>query len=629
MCGIVGVYRRDGAPADSGLVQRMADRIAHRGPDAEGFWNEGQVALGHRRLAIRDLTPAGAQPFHSPDNGIVVAYNGELYNEDELIRDLGRASGFVRRTRSDTELIPAAYLVWGIEAFDRLEGMFAIALWDRAKGQLVLARDGIGIKPLYIEDDGTSLRFASELKALLVDKGRRRQLSAPDLTHMLALGFPAPTRTLIDGIRQLAPGSVLVADGRETREHKFWQPRRAANLVDLETATDRFIETFSSVVSSQLVSDVPVGVMQSGGIDSSLVSMALPRGHDVPLFSVRFAESSHDESGLARRLAQASGRSLMWVDLPVDEDVERDFRAVVDAVDGQLADSSALATYALSRAIRDNVTVALSGDGGDEFFAGYPTYLATAMAAPAAPVLSRLPGLWGGMAALLHAVTKPSEARIPRSEKLYRFLAGLAHPVPHATWRHYLPSWQRSRLYGPGLSDLPDQDPLAGYAASYQSAHGDCFDRAVLADQNYYLPADMLVKVDRMSMAHGLEVRVPFLDRRIMDLAGQMSRSVLYGRGGESKRVLRRALMRLGGPEPLARSPKRGFNIPMNMLLRGPMKKMARRMLDQDADMFAPFLSPDGVRAVWRDHADGRKDGKYVIWTLLTIGAWREMEGVF
>lgn len=625
MCGIAGILRRDGGCADRGLVERMTARIAHRGPDAQGTWHEGPVALGHRRLAIRDLTPSGAQPFHGPD-GIVLVYNGELYNEAELERDLARETGFVRRTTCDTELIPAAYAAWGLRAFERFEGMFALALWDAPRGRLVLARDPIGIKPLFVAERQAAISFASELKALLVPGQARAKLSPPDLAHMLALGYPPPDRSLVEGIRQLAPGSVLVADAAGTEERRFWRPsRNGGGHRDLEAATEAFLGTFPQVVSDQLISDVPIGVLQSGGIDSSLVSLSLPAARDVPLFSVRFAEATHDESTLASSLARSKGRRIVWIDLPAGADAEQDFRAVVDAVDGQLADSSTLAVHRLCRVVREHVTVALSGDGGDEFFGGYPTYAATRLASRVAGLLPR--GAWAWLAEQMQHWAGVRESRIPAQEKAYRFFAGLAEDVPHAAWRHYLPRRKQPGVYGSALAALSEANPLAAYSDAYRAAEGDPIDRGMLADQAHYLPADMLVKVDRASMAHGLEVRVPFLDRRIMELAGSIHNSALVN-GSETKRVLRRALKRLGGPSDVVRSTKRGFNIPMNRLLRQDLRALADRLLDADADIFAPYFSPDGVRGLWRDHREGRIDEKYALWTLLTIGVWRERESL-
>lgn len=623
MCGIAGILRRNGlAPDDTAAVRRMISAIRHRGPDDLGFWQDEKIALGHCRLAIRDLSSAGAQPFAWRNGRIQVVYNGEIYNHRELVRDLHRAIGFVARTECDTELIPAAYAAWGLEAFDRLEGMFAIALWDCDHQRIVLARDGIGIKPLYIGDSSRGMHFASEIKGILAARGEPIRLAANDVAHMLALGYPAPDRTLIEDIRQLPPGTLHVSDREGSSEHRFWRPRRQpVSAKDIGSATDEFLKVFSRVVADQLVSDVPLGVMQSGGIDSSVVSLSLPKNRTIPLYSVRFDETSHDESTLAAKLAAAAGQPIKWVELAKGQDLIADFKAMVAAVDGQLADSSLLASFQLSRALAGEVKVALSGDGADEFFGGYPTYAASLAGARIAPLLP--PATWSSLAQSLQSNMGVSTGRLSRREKLYRFLTGCGSRNPHTAWRHYLPPWKRSDLYGPALKHTLAEDPFAGYADA-MSGEGDLFDRCMLADQLYYLPADMLVKVDRASMAHSLEVRVPFLDRRIMDFAATLPRDVMLGGLSGTKLLLRRSLAALGGPASITQGRKKGFNVPMNTLLASGLRPEAERLLDRDADLFTPYLSPDGVRNLWRAHSSGKVDEKYAIWTLLTLGTWLE-----
>ncbi len=562
----------------------------------------------------------------SVDGRVVIVYNGEIYNDQDLARALAKQVGFVRRTSCDAEIIPAAYAAWGEEAFARFEGMFAIALWDRQTKTLFLARDGVGIKPLYVHDDGRAISFASELKALLVDPRTPRRFSPPDLAHMLAHGYAPPERTLLEGVRQLAPGSILATSANGTRERRFWQPRRTHEIDNLQSATEEFVNTFSTVVREQLASDVDVGVLQSGGIDSSLVSMALPQARIVPLFSVRFAERSHDESALVDYVARASGRQVTYIDLAPGSDIVADFREVVDAVDGQLSDASALACHRLSEITRRHVKVALSGDGADEFFGGYPTYRATAMASGLRGWMP--PRAWRLLARGMRAVARGSDERLSAPEKAYRFFHGLSQATPHATWRHYFPSWMQGKVYGAGLSGSDVGDPFSGYAAAFDEAKGDVIDQALLADQTYYLPADLLVKLDRTSMAHGLEVRVPMLDRRIMEFAGRLDHRLLLDRTGSTKRVLRQALSLMGCGDVVTKAPKRGFNLPINSLLRQELGSLANRFLDREADIFAPYLRPDEVRSLWRSHVAGRSDEKYIVWTLMTLAVWCEKEGI-
>jgi asparagine synthase (glutamine-hydrolysing) len=626
MCGIAGIFHLDGAPADTGFGQRMNDSLSHRGPDGEGLWADGPILLAHRRLSIRDLSASGRQPMFSADSSVVITYNGEIYNDDDLADKLARETGFSRRTSCDAEIIPAAYLAWGEDAFARFEGMFAIALWDREKRKLLLARDGIGIKPLHYFSDDRFVCFASEIKALLANPMIPRRLSAPDVAHMLGSGYTAPNRTLLENVRQVDPGSVVSIDRTGVRQRRYWQPARRGEIKDLGLASKRLVSTLREVVEDQLVSDVPVGVLQSGGVDSSLVSLSLPASHEVPLFSVRFSERSHDESELVNEIASLSKRKITWVDLPQGGDAESSFRQVVRAVDGQLADSSALAALKLAEVTSDHVKVALSGDGGDEFFGGYPTYRATQIASPLQRLLPRT--AWGALARSARLMARPSDTRIPASEQIYRFLYGLSQEVPHVAWRHYLPRDLQQHLYGPDLRDLVGADPLSLYSAPFREDSGDLIDRALLADQKYYLPADMLTKVDRVSMACGLEVRVPLLDRRIMELAGELDQALLFDKRGSTKIVLREALRALGAGRNITEGRKRGFNVPMNKLLRTDLLPMARMYLERNAEIFLPFLSPDGVRSLWKSHCSRKRDEKYLVWTLLTLAVWRDSTGI-
>ncbi len=626
VCGIAGIYEPSGKPVSVALLERMVDSLAHRGPDGRGIWTEPGIGLGHRRLAVRDLTDAGAQPFQSACGRVVVTYNGELYNENELARELARSHGFVRRTHCDTEIIPAGWLAWGMGLFDRLEGIYAIGLWDRALQQLMLARDAVGVKPLYVVDNGPVVRFASEVKALITSADGVGKIAAPDVASLLALGHVRPDRSILSGVNQVAPGTVRIFSGSERRDHRFWTPSRAPKLTSMEEAREEFVPLLRKVVSDQLVSDVPVGVLQSGGIDSSLISLALPRDANVRLYNVRFPTAQFDESAAASELAASAGHPLECLDLDdrVTDD-EQDFRAVVHALDGSLADSSALAMYRLSRRVRSGATIALSGDGGDEIFAGYPTYRASALAHFTQPTLPR--AAWRSLGRAFASSGEFTEDRVGRQEMLARLFTGLSAEVPHSAWRVYLYPWDRDLIYGAELKSLT-QDPLGDYAQAFRNAAGDVWDKSLLADQRHYLPADMLMKVDRSSMAHALEVRVPFLDRRIMTFASRLDRRLLATYGGETKRLLRAAANVMGAPASITGMRKRGFNIPMNRLLAEGLKPLAERLLYGNPDILTPYCAADGVRRIWSDHRDGRVDRRYVIWTLLTLAVWREQTGI-
>ncbi|MGG6894746.1 asparagine synthase (glutamine-hydrolyzing) [Rhizobium sp. BR 315] len=621
MCGIAGIYNFSQRPAEHSLIEGMTRRLFRRGPDGGGVWAEGRVALGHRRLAIRDLSPAGAQPFHSACGQIVVAYNGELYNDRDIAATLGRTRGFVARTGCDTEVIPESYLEWGEHFVERLEGIFAIALYDRRDGTLLLARDGNGTKPLYIRTTGDGLHFASETKAFCVDPAFKPAFDPVQLSHMLAVGYVAPDESLLSDVRQLSPGTCLVADRQGMRERRFWRPlRQVKSIGPLDSSADRIIETLRGVVSDQVVSDVPIAVLQSGGIDSTLISACLPEKCDVQLFSVRFADRSHDESELAGTIADRLGRPISFIDL-ARADIVQDFRCMVDAVDGALTDSSALATFQLARAVRRHATVALSGDGADEYFGGYPTYRTSAITDRLKPLLVH--AALRGASRLVASMARPSDKRVGKGEILVRLLDGMASASPHASWRRYLRDAHRPALYGAPLQPQIGSDPLAGYANAGTDGR-DAWEKGLLADQRYYLPGDMLIKTDRTSMYHGLEVRVPFLDRRMCELAGSIDRRQLVDIKGGTKIVLRRAAERLGLPAEVFRARKMGFNLPMNALLRNELRPHGDRLLDRHADILEPHLSADGIRRIWLEHREQKRDHRFTVWTLLVLATFKE-----
>lgn len=619
MCGLVGLLRYDDRIVEKSVVDAMTDKLAHRGPDGRGVWLEGPVGLGHRRLAVRDLSDAGQQPFHSRCNRVVIVFNGEIYNDKELFRELERETGFIPRTRCDTEVLPAGWLAWGPELFNRLEGMFACALYDRQTRQLVLGRDPVGIKPLYYHLGKDALRFASETKAFYADPSFREGLSPADLNTMLAQGFVDPDRSIIKNVRQVPPGSFLLIDGREHQQKRYWAPCRSPEIFDLAEATAAVRSTLDEVMADQVVSDVPLAVLQSGGIDSTLVNLSLPENCDASLFTVKFANKEHDETALAQQVADFLGRRLSTLGL-ADGDLESDFRDMVYAFDGALADSSGLATFRLTRTARQTATVALSGDGADEFFAGYPTYRASALAS-ATQRFAPAPA-WHFLAAQAFANQTVTQARVGRAELLGRLFSGLGSKAPHVQWRRYLRADQRQPLFGPELAGVLKTDPLAAYSEAMAPGSGEIWDRCLHADQRYYLPGDMLMKVDRTSMAHGLEVRVPFLDRRMMTLAQKMDRRLLANYRGDTKIVLRETLRKAGVPQAVTNARKMGFNVPINSLLTGGLNKLAKGFLDREPDILSPYLKPDGVRDIWRAHASGKQDNKYVIWTLLTLATW-------
>jgi asparagine synthase (glutamine-hydrolysing) len=625
MCGIAGLFWRSDRTVDRSMIAAMSAVLFHRGPDGEGMWVDGSVGLAHRRLAIRDLTETGRQPMLDASERIVVTYNGELYNDGELRAELERDFGFRFRSTCDTEILPYAYLAWGEKMFERLEGFFAIGLWDRKTERLVLARDGIGIKPLYYTEDDDLVLFASEVKGILASGQVDADLDASALHTFLAAGYPGTRQTIFKRIRQIPPGSVVSLSRKSRTERRFWQPVRAPTIDGLDDAVSRLQSTIETVVKSQMVSDVPLAVLQSGGIDSSLITLTLGRlGLKPPLFSAGFAEKSHDETDVARQIAASAGLSLNVIDGEAGAGPEASLRAAVYHFDGQCADTGALGFYHLAGAVRKHCTVVLSGDGGDEFFGGYDTYAATRIAEVARHVVPR--GVSGMIGRFAYDSVGGNERRLPAAAQIARFALGLGEPGnrPHLQWRRLVPSFLAKELYGTAMSDLAAADPYCEYAEYYSEPQASTLDRALYADQRFHLQS-VLMKVDAMSMAHSLEVRVPILDRRVMDLAGAIDMSLLNpSPKGPPKYVLRKLAEQLGMPKSAAWSRKRGFNVPIAQLMRrGGLQAICDRVLNREADVFAPYLKPDPIRALWKDHLESKADNAFALWPILTLGIWK------
>ena len=604
----------------------MVDAIRHRGPDGTGHFVSDErspdmsVGLGHCRLAIRDLSDAGAQPMSSPTGTTTMVYNGEIYNDDAIEAELHKATGFRRKGHCDAEIVPEGFAVWGLDLFERLNGMFAIAVWDATHQRLILARDHVGIKPLFYSDDGVTVRFASEVKGLLADPGQSRAVDGAQLHSYLAQGYPDPNASLLSGVRQVPPGTAVVFDRDGSSTHRWWAPSRGGRIRDMREALDRFADLWPRVLSEHLVSDVPITVLQSGGIDSSLISAGLARSARPTMITARFASKDHDESGMAEAVAASLGSAHHIVDADAQAGADDIFRNIAWQVDGQLADSSAYAFLQVARAARSRSTVALTGDGADEFFGGYPTLTATRVADRLKPLAPKSLAQSFGRFCLSRAARHTGRRAV--LEDVGRFAMGLPAACPHAQWRRLLMERDSATLYGPSLRDHMDTDPLSGYAAAYSGAKGSSADKALLADQTHYLPGDLLAKSDLMSMAQGLEIRVPFLDRRMLALAGELDVALLQRLGQPGKRVLRCAGETLGLPRQILAGRKRGFNVPAAQLLRTALRPLAERYLVAQGEALSDHFDAGGVRVFWQDHLAGRRNNAYALWALLVFAVW-------
>ncbi len=628
MCGIAGtfIYSEDCRDSvDEAVGLRMLQTLVHRGPDDAGLLVTDRVCLGHRRLSILDLGPLGHQPMADHDGRCWIVFNGEIYNFRELRRELeGHGRRFL--SSSDTEVLLQAYLEWGLECVHRLNGMFAFAIWDVARERLCLARDPVGIKPLAYHDDGVRLRFGSEIKAILADPGVSRQPDWEGLDAFLTFGYvPAPL-TGFAGVKQLPPGCRLIAEGGAVRVEPYFQMPYPDGppSVSPEEGVESLRHALQASVRRQMVSDVPLGVLVSGGIDSAAVAWAMQQTGSGAIdgFHISFEEQSFDESPFAREVARACGIRLHERTLTA-RGTELLARAVWHAEE-PLADNSMLPFFLLAGFARERVTVALSGDGADELLAGYMTYKASRLA----PAYRRLPA-W-----LRQRVIAPAVEALPAGTRKYgfamlarRFVSG-AEEGPwrdHCTWRQIVSARRKAALYADPLREAGGWDALGRYAGSAADAPAWLrpLERQLHADFRFHLPSDMLAKVDRMSMAHALEVRVPLLDLEVIQACLRLPPELKL-RGRRTKYALKRMLSDVL-PRRVVHRSKRGFVIPIERWLRGEWLPLLREHLCPEVLQRIPRLRADEVARMIDRHAAGAADHGYELFALLVLAVWWQM----
>ncbi|MBF0129925.1 MAG: asparagine synthase (glutamine-hydrolyzing) [Alphaproteobacteria bacterium] len=565
MCGIAGVIV-PGQVREAVLAsaRSMALTLAHRGPDGGSEWAEDGIGLAHRRLAIIDID-GGAQPMVSA-SGNVIVFNGEIYNYVELRRSLA-AKGRVFATNSDTEVLLALFEEEGEGCLERLIGMFAFAIWQPVRKRLFLARDRVGKKPLFIARRGKRLSFASEIKALLALPEVRGEagLDLRALSDFLSFGYVLSPKTFYANVVSLPAGHAarFEAETGEWREWDYWRPERffAAPRQPFDAESRRrFSDLFDDAVRIRLRSDVPLGVFLSGGLDSSAVVESMIRqGTPARAFTVGFSDPAHDESAAARSVAEHLGADFQRLEQPGEDTL--DLARLIDATDQPFADTSLLPTSTLCRAARTRVTVALSGDGADELLAGYPTYRANAFFR----LYRHVPTpLQKALHDLVHRRLRPRYRKVGWDTKLKHFLRayGLGRERAHGTWRLYFSEAEKARLLSPEVrAALDGYDPLDAVVGWFDRVpEVDFLNRSLFVDLKTWLADDILVKVDRMSMAHSLEVRSPFLDHRLIEFAATLD-PVAKMRGALQKVILRDHLEgRI--PEHILSRPKRGFNAP-------------------------------------------------------------------
>jgi asparagine synthase (glutamine-hydrolysing) len=603
MCGIAGFTHSARTP-EPGRIEKVTRSLTHRGPDQQGTWESADVSLGAVRLKIIDLE-GGDQPIVAADT--VIVFNGEIYNHMEVRREL-ESLGHRFESRCDTETVLRAFLEWDTASFSKLRGMFAVALWNQSSRRLVLARDRMGIKPLYYSEQGRDLYFGSELKAILLHPEIDRRIDARGLNHYLSLNYVPRPFTLVDGVRKLPPGNFLEWHDGACSIEPYWKLRFAPDSrLDFETARGELDDLLRSAVREHLLSDVPLGVWSSGGLDSStILHYAAQEVPKLKTFSISFRGRKFDESAYFREVAQFYGTEHREFDLNPEVDIQNALEQFPYYSDEPSADAGAVPVWFLSKMCRSEVTVALSGDGADELFGGYNTYLADGYAQR----LRVLPKAMRRAAAHASRWLPVSDEKIGLDYKIRRMLEGsVLDPVDaHFFWNGTFTREQKRELSG----ILEPGEPL--------SAPRQHLNEFIELDQIYYLPDDILYKCDRMSMAHSLEVRPPFLDHRVVEFAAHLPLDMKI-RGGNLKFILR-DLMKDKLPGSVIRRSKEGFDIPAHHWLRTFLRPLVEDTLSESNVRESGMFNPGAVSDVVRSHMTRRANLGYHIWGLLTLFLW-------
>jgi asparagine synthase (glutamine-hydrolysing) len=622
MCGICGFCFPDEKPGNLDILKKMTTSLQHRGPDDEGYYIDGGIALGHRRLSIIDLD-TGKQPIHNEDKTVYVVFNGEIYNFPELKKEL-EEKGHKFYTKTDTEVLVHLYEEKEERCVESLAGMFAFAIWDGKKRKLLLARDRIGIKPLFYAYKGTKLAFASEPKALLQLPWVERRLDPQGLSHYLSYDFiPAPYCIYAD-IKKLPPGFQGIYQNGDFRCERYWDldltDRFDGNLEKSELC-ELIWRKFCRVVKTHLISDVPLGVLLSGGIDSTSVLAALRYEgvDDVKTFSIGFDDPSFDESRYFRRVASYFETEHHEEVLAPQKLIEI-IPEVASILDEPLADASIMPTYLLSRFTKGYVKVALGGDGGDELFAGYPTYQAFVLAR----YYEKLPRVIRSLAETVVKRLPVSFDNMSLDFRAKKFIYGIPYPPVerYYTWMGTFPPEEKEELLAPAvkksLEDFNSFYVLHNYLKDkiFSSELG----KLLYLDTKLYLQDGVLAKVDRASMAHGLEVRVPFLDHRFVELVTGLPEALKL-RGFTTKYIWKKAVKdRI--PEEIVRRGKKGFGIPIGKWLLGDLRDLLLELLADGRLKKQGIFNPPAVRTLVSDHLAHRIDNRKKLWNLLIFQLW-------
>jgi asparagine synthase (glutamine-hydrolysing) len=639
MCGIVGFKSIREFQALQESLSEATSRLAHRGPDDSGLFFDERccVGLGHRRLSVIDLSKAGQQPMSSEDGKVHIVYNGEVYNYRE-IRDSLEAQGHEFRSETDTEVILKGYLQWGVECLQKFIGMFSLAIWDSRKQQLYLARDRLGIKPLFYYFRDGNLLFASELKALMALKSFHRDIDADSIPLFLHYQYVPAPKTIFKNTYKLLPGHYLLFNGEDLNADRYWAPPNEPEgdlsaVKDEESLLSRLDELLTEAVSLRLISDVPLGALLSGGIDSSMIVALMQKVSNAPVrtFSIGFDVEGYDEAVWAAEVAKHLETDHTELYVTPREAMEV-IPGLPEIYDEPFADSSAIPTYLVCQLARSHVTVALSGDGGDEQFAGYVRYWTTQAMAQGfqrlpgsvrkalASALGTIPVGWVERCYLPWRQFLPQRFRVANfADKWQKLIYLLNKTEILDLYRMTICLWSEDEVFQLTGRTLPEGE--------YEKVFKDTVDWPLLArlmrvDQETYLPDAMLTKVDRASMAVSLEVRVPLLDHRVVEYTATMS-DIFKFRNGTGKYLLKKLLARYV-PNHLFDRPKMGFGVPIDRWFRSELKKLLLDYLSPSRLKKEGLFDETMVENKIKEHLSGRINHHYRLWALLMWEMWRE-----
>jgi asparagine synthase (glutamine-hydrolysing) len=615
LCGIAGFTHRNWVP-DPDRIRQAISTLIHRGPDQQGVFQSDIFSMGATRLKIIDLE-SGDQPMFAEDAGVGIVFNGEIYNHLEIRAELEKL-GHPFRSHCDTETVLRAFVEWDTECFLRLRGMFAVALWRASGRRLILARDRMGIKPLYVARRGEDIFFGSEIKAIFIHPEMDRRLSLDGLDCYLSLNYAPGPWTLVEGIEKLAPGQWMEWRDGEVRRESFWSlPIGVSRKWTLQSAQLELDSLLHQSIREHLLSDVPLGMWLSGGVDSSTILhyAATESGSPLKTFSISFRGRSFDETAYIREVAARYHTDHEELDLNPDSDLDSAIEKFAYYNDEPSADAGALPVWFLSRLSKEKTTVALSGEGADELFGGYLTYRANDLARR----MRRLPAGVLGLALDAFRRWPVSDEKISFEYKAKRFLEGclMAADRAHVHWNGTFSGTEKQSLLR--LRPPSALDSILEGLRALSSVEGDLAPY-LWFDQKYFLPDDILAKVDRMSMAHSLEVRPPFLDHRIVEFAASLPASLKI-RGSRQKIVLKE-LMKGKLPPAILDRKKIGFDIPAHEWLRGPLRPLLVETLTAGVSEHAGLFRGDVIEGLLRDHLERRTNAGFHLWGLMILFLW-------